>query len=145
MMHACDEILLPRAEDTLGRMLDYAVYSLRYDIQTMMQLFIASGEAFRFERGDIRTIAGTSGIELAYLVLEKSGLQFDRTQPRYTKGMSAEYCCGRVLARIQWQTGAPFESILRLFSVQTFISDHGRERLSFLDSLPLDISSAGRT
>ena len=66
MTHAYDKILLDRAADSLGRMLDYSVYSLHYDIPVMMDLFIASGVAALFERGDIRTIAGMSGIELSY-------------------------------------------------------------------------------
>ena len=60
MTHAYDRICLGRSADTLGRMLDYSVYSLRYDISTMIDLFIASGVASLFECGDIRTIAGMS-------------------------------------------------------------------------------------
>lgn len=144
MTHAYDRICLDRASDTLGRMLDYSVYSLHYDISAMMDLFIASGTAARFERGDIRTIAGMSGIELAYDVLEKSGITFERTQPRYTKGLSAEYRCGQALAHIQWQTGLSFAQIMKDFSVSDFISGYGKKRLSFLDGLQLDISSAER-
>ena len=31
MIHAYDKVLLDRAANTLGRMLDYSVYSLHYD------------------------------------------------------------------------------------------------------------------
>ena len=48
MTHAYDRICLDRAADTLGRMLDYSVYSLHYDIASMMDLFIASGLAALF-------------------------------------------------------------------------------------------------
>ena len=144
MTHAYDRICLDRACDTLGRMLDYSVYSLHYDISAMMDLFIASGTAARFERGDIRAIAGMSGIELAYDVLEKSGITFERTQPRYTKGLSAEYWCGRTLAHIQWETRLSFAHVMKDFSVSDFISGYVKKRLSFLDSLPLDISSTER-
>lgn len=145
MTRAYDEILLERAADTLGRMFDYSVYSLHYDITAIMDVFIASGAADSFERGDIRVIAGMSGIELAYEILEKSGLSFQRTQPRYTKGLSAEYWCGRALARIQWGSCLPFHQIMRSFSPSAFCSDYGKKRFAFLDSLPLDLNADERT
>ena len=144
MTTAYDRICLGRAADTLGRMLDYSVYSLHYDIAAMMDLFIASGVAASFERGDIRTIAGMSGIELAYEALEKSGIVFERTQPRYTKSLSPEYWCGHALACMQWETCMPFDQIMNKFSPSAFISGYVSSRLPFLDSLPLDISEAER-
>jgi DNA-binding transcriptional regulator YiaG len=145
MTHAYDKICLERAADTLGRMLDYSFYSLHYDISTMMDLFIASGTAALFESGDIRTIAGMSGVELAYEVLERSGMIYERTQPRYTKGLSAEYWCGNALAHIQWETCMSFDRIMAAFSAQMFISEYGRSRISFLDALPLNISDEERS
>ena len=144
MTHAYDEICLARASDTLGRMLDYSVYSLHFDISSMMELFIASGDAARFEHGDINLIAGMSGIELAYDILEQSGLAYDRTQPRYTKTLSAEYWCGCTLARIQWQSCLPFSLIMRSFDLQEFISEYGKSRFSFLDRVTLNITEAER-
>ena len=145
MTHAYDKVCLDRAADNLGRMLDYSVYSLHFDIGAMIDLFIASGTASLFERGDIRTIAGMSGVELAYEVLEQSGVAFERTQPRYTKSMSPEYWCGCALARIQWETCLSFDQIMRDFTPQVFISEYNSRRLSFLDSLPLDMSSEERS
>ena len=145
MTHAYDEICLGRASDTLGRMLDFSVYSLHYDIESMLTLFIASGIAAQFERGDIRTIAGMSGVELSYEVLEKSGIAFERTQPRYTKSLSPEYWCGHTLAHIQWETCLSFEQIMTSFSPKGFVSEYVKNRFSFLDSLPLDISEEERT
>lgn len=145
MTHAYDRICLDRAADTLGRMLDYSAYSLHYDPSSMMDLFIASGIAASFERGDIRTIAGMSGIELAYEVLERSGISFERTQPRYTKGLSPEYWCGHALTYIQWETCLPFHEIMRSFSPASFISGYGKKRYSFLDSLPLDMDAEERS
>jgi DNA-binding transcriptional regulator YiaG len=145
MTHAYDRICLDRAADTLGRMLDYSVYSLHYDIAAMIDLFIASGIAALFERGDIRIIAGMSGVELSYEVLEKSGIAFERTQPRYTKSLSPEYWSGYTLAHIQWETGLSFEQIIKGFSPQLFITEYSVSRLSFLDSLPLDLDGGERS
>ena len=145
MTHAYDKVLLERAADTLGRMLDYSVYSLHYDIAAMMELFIASGISALFERGDIRTIAGMSGVELAYEVLEKSGVAFDRTQPRYAKRLSPEYWCGQALACIQWETCMPFDHIMSTFSAGEFITGYVKSRLSFLDKLPPDPDESARS
>ncbi len=145
MTHAYDNILLDRASDTLGRMLDYSAYSLHYDAGAMMDLFIASGTAALFECGDIRTITGMSGVELAYEVMERSGISFQRAQPRHTKGLSPEYWCGHALARMQWTTGLTFHQVLRSFSPAAFISSYGNSRFAFLDALPLDISAEERS
>ena len=145
MTHAYDKILVDRAADSLGRMLDYSAYSLHYDISAMTDLFIASGVAGLFENGDIRIITGMSGIELSYEVLEKSGIIFERAQPRYTKSLSPEFWYGYTLARIQWETGLPFDHLVRSFSPQTFISDYVKKRLSFLNGLPFDISDKDRS
>lgn len=144
MTPAYDNICLKRASDTLGRMLDYSVYSLHYDIALMMDLLTASGLAALFERGDIRVIAGMSGIELAYEVLEKSGLSYERTTPRHTISLSAEYWCGCVLANIQWASSQPFVRIMKSFSAAAFTAEFGMKRIEYLDSLPLDISTDER-
>ena len=145
MTHAYDKVFLDRAADSLGRMLDHSVYSLHYDAAAMIDLFIASGVADLFGRGDIRIIAGMSGVELAYEVLENSGMAYERMQSRYTKGLSPEYWCGYTLARLQWETGISFGELVRSFSVQSFISGYAKSRVSFLDALPLDLTAEERS
>lgn len=145
MTHAYDEVLLERAASSLGRMLDYSVHSLHHDITSFMDLFAASGVAGGFERGDIRLICGMSGIELAYEVLDRSGIRYERTVPRHTRSLSGEYWCGYALALMQWQTCLPFEYIMKGFSPAAFISEYSGKRTEYLASLPLDISESDRT
>ena len=145
MTHAYDEILLERASDSLGRMLDFAVHSLRQDAPAMMELFISCGLASLFEQGEIRVTAGRSGIELAYETLERSGLTFERTTPRHTASLSPEYWCGFALARAQWESGLPFGRIMRSFSISGFTSGYAKKRIEYLDSLPLDMAAQERT
>lgn len=145
MTRAYDRILLGRASDTLGRMLDFASRSLHYDVNTMMDLFCASGLASDFERGDIKLIAGMSGTELAYAVLSGSGLAFERTVPRHTGGLSPEYWCGHVLAHVQWETCLTFSRVMNDFSAQTFAAEYSKSRIGFLDSLPFSISESERS
>jgi DNA-binding transcriptional regulator YiaG len=140
MIRAYDKILLASACDSLGRMIDYSVHSLRMDASSILDLFIASGTAALFGRGDIRLTAGMSGIELTYEVLERSGLTYERIPPRHTMSLSNEYWAGYALAHAQWESGLSFDEITGRLSIRDLIADAGRERLALLESLPLDIS-----
>lgn len=113
MIHAYDKVYLEKARTVLGRMLDFAVYDLKYDISDFFDLFIRSGIAERFENGDFSVIVGMSGVELAYLVLEKSNVAFERIAPEYTMNRSEEYWAGWALAYYQWETAMSFSKIVR--------------------------------
>lgn len=113
MICAYDKIYLERARVVLGRMLDFAVYDLKYSLKEFFELFIRSGVAKRFERGDCTLLAGKSGVEVAYEVLEKSGEHVERVTPQYTANRSEEYWLGWALAYYQWQTAMSFEEITR--------------------------------
>lgn len=144
MIRAYSELISERACDSLGRMLDFAVRSLHMDAGTAMDLFVASRCADLFGRGDIRLICGMSGIELAYEVLERSGLAYERTVPRRTTSLSNEYWCGYALALMQYDSCAGFEAVLSQFTPSSIISEFSKLRLSKLDSLPLTISEADK-
>ena len=60
MMHAYDKLYLEKARTSLGRMLDFAVYDLKFDLTSFFDLFIASGVADRFGHGDFTILAGKS-------------------------------------------------------------------------------------
>ena len=117
MIHAYDKVYLEKARTALGRMLDFAVYDLKYDISAFFELFLASGVASRFESGDYSVIAGMSGVELAYLVLEKSSIPIQRIPPNYTIDRSEEYWTGWALAYYQWETAMSFSEIVRAIPI----------------------------
>lgn len=145
MTHAYDPALAERAARTLGRMLDFSVYSLHGDVASMMDLFTACGLARLFENGDIRTIAGISGIELAYGILDRSGLAYERTAPRHTISLSPEFWCGYTLAMIQCKACLPFDAIMRRFDHSGFMSDYVDQRTSYLESLDLSMDADKRS
>ena len=111
MIHAYDKVYLEKARTTLGRMLDFAVCELHCDLTAFFDMFISSGIAARFEDGDFTVIAGKSGVELAYQVLEESGLDIQRTKPVFTASRSPEYWTGWALAYYQWETALSFKEI----------------------------------
>ena len=112
-MHAYDKLYLEKARTSLGRMLDFAVYDLKYELARFFDLFIASGVAERFEQGDFTVLAGKSGIELAYLVLDEADVEYERLTPRFAAGRSEEYWTGWALAYYQWFTAMRFADIIK--------------------------------
>ena len=112
MICAYDKVYLDKARTALGRMLDFAVYDLKYSLTDFFALFISSGVAERFGRGDFTLLVGKSGVELAYEVLDKSEINYERVAPNYTANRSEEYWTGWALAYYQWETGLSFEEIV---------------------------------
>ena len=113
MMRAYDKLYLEKARASLARMLDFAVYDLHLDLTSFFDLFISTGVAQLFEQGDIHTLVGKSGVELAYEVLDRSGLPYQRVAPQYTMDRSEEYWTGWALAYYQWDTALSFAEIVQ--------------------------------
>lgn len=139
MMHAYDKVYLDKARTALGRMLDFAVYDLGYEITRFFDLFLGSGVAARFEEGDFTLLVGMSGVELAYHVLEQAGLPIQRIQPRYTMDRSEEYWTGWALAYYQWETSMSFAEITRyvpILDIQALYSPyHEMDIRQFCDKM----------
>lgn len=122
MIHAYDKVYLDKARIALGRMLDFAVYDLKYDISVFFDLFIKSGIAKRFETGDFSVIVGKSGVELAYEILEQSNIENERIKPNYTANRSEEFWAGWALAYYQWETSMSFAEIVRYIPIADVIA-----------------------
>ena len=118
MIHAYDKVYLEKARTTLARMLDFAVYDLDYDIEDFFNMFIDSGIATRFEKGDFHLIAGKSGVELAYDVAEIFDKNKRNIRPKYPANRSEEYWTGWALAYFQWETGLSFAEIVKYVSIK---------------------------
>lgn len=116
-MNAYDKSYLWKAQTTLGRMLDFAVYDLKLDLKDFFDRFIVSGVAYNFGYGDSATIAGKSGVELAYEVMEKTGENLRNIKPRYTVNRSEEYWTGWSLAYYQWKTAISFSKIVEYIPI----------------------------
>ena len=72
MIHAYDKLYLSVAQKNLACMLDYMVNDLKRPLETVWQWFCMSNTASRFERGDCSVVAGMSGVEIAYEVLQEA-------------------------------------------------------------------------
>lgn len=114
MINAYDRSYLGRARISFGRMLDYAVYDLGYDLTMFWTMFLASPICHRFESGDPSVIAGRSGVELALMV---AGIDKDYPKPIFSDEKSEEYWLGWALAYYQWSTGASFSQLTKSVSI----------------------------
>ncbi len=115
MMHAYDQLYLEKARTALGRMLDYAVYGLHYDMAAFFDEFLASGVADDFGSGDVTLLVGKSGVEIACEVLDRLGKPLERRLVAYAYATvrSPEYWTGWALAYYQWETALSFAEIVR--------------------------------
>ena len=111
MIHAYAETYLNDAMSNLGEAFDYAVNACGLSPDKFMELFIASGFADKFGKGNPKVISGTSGTELVMEVLGSSGLTVQFPEAQIDYDCSAEYWCGWILAYYQWFTAMSFKDI----------------------------------
>lgn len=105
------------AQETLGNMMDYAVNSCGKDPDEIFVMFLNSGLAEQFEKGNPRYVAGMSGAELAKeVVLKVTGQELEEPEEFYLD-KSAEYWCGWILAYYQWCTCRSFRKIHQIISI----------------------------
>lgn len=126
MIHAYDENMRFKAQRTLGQALEFAAYEIGYLPQDFLSLFIESGLAARFEKGEPAIVMGKSGVELALLAIEKTvGLRRPITI-RFRQDRSKEYWVGWALAYYQWETGLSFRRILEAVPVEALDSMYAK-------------------
>lgn len=118
MIHAYDKTYLDKARTALGRMFDYAVYELGYDIADFFERFVSSDICRQFECGAPSVVAGKSGVEIANELLQNK----DFIKPKYTADRSEEYWLGWALAYYQWQTSLSFREIAEAVPVKKMLS-----------------------
>ena len=125
MIHAYDEMYLDDAMECLGAAVEYAVLFCDMDGQAFLDLFVASGVADEFGRGNVKFISGMSGIELARHILKICGMDVsEHTDPLHID-YPPEYWCGWILAYYQWYSGKSFSAICRQIKFQMLIDVYG--------------------
>lgn len=125
MIRAYDEMYLDDAMECLGAAVEYAVLLHGMDGQSFLELFVASGVADEFGRGNVKFISGMSGIELARHVLKICGMDVsERTDPLHID-YPPEYWCGWILAYYQWYSGKNFAAICRQIKFPMLMNVYG--------------------
>ena len=98
MTRAYSESYLHDAKDTLAQFFDYLINDCSFDADWAASLFLSSGYAAKFERGNPAVLAGMSGVELAKAVVKKTYQKKALPELRYSDDLSAAYWVGWALA-----------------------------------------------
>ena len=101
MIRAYSADYLVHAQQTLGGMLLAGTYLFEVPADDFWGLFISTGYAARFGKGEAGVVAGLSGWELAVRVLEEAGRRFERRRPVETDTLPPPYWAGWALAKYQ--------------------------------------------
>lgn len=125
MIRAYDEIYLDDAMECLGAAVEYATLSCDMDGQEFLDLFVASGIADEFGRGNVKFISGMSGIELTRHILKICGMEASEHTDALRIDYPPEYWCGWILAYYQWHTGKTFAAICRRIKFSILMDVYG--------------------
>ena len=125
MTRAYDEMYLDDAMECLGAAVEYAVLSCGMDGQSFLDLFVASGIADEFGRGNVKYISGMSGIELTRHILRMCGMEVSEHTDALHIDYPPEYWCGWILACYQWHSGKTFAAICRQIKFQMLMDVYG--------------------
>ena len=119
-MNAYDESYLDFAMKNLGEAFDYAVNACGLRINRFASLFLTSGAADHFGKGNPKYIAGLSGTELCMEIMAPDE-NMDFPAPGTDYECSPEYWTGWILAYYQWFTGKTFKGILSDISAEDIL------------------------
>ena len=111
MIRAYSESYLNDAKDRLSQFIDYLINDCNMKADWVSAIFLSSGYAEQFERGNPAILAGMSGIELAKAVINKTYQNKELPEPGYSEGLTPEYWAGWSLAEYQWYSKKRFKDI----------------------------------
>ncbi len=114
MTHAYNPIYQNKAAHSLGNMLHDAVYEFRFDGGEFLRLFIQSGIAEQIENGNPKYIAGKSGLELFFDVIELTTGKAPETKVIESYDRSDVYWIGWILAQYQCYSHKSFRDIIEV-------------------------------
>ena len=111
MIHAYSESYLYDAKQNLAEGFDYAIRNCRFHADIFSRLFVQSGYADKFERGNPAIVSGISGIELAQEIIMYAYMNYKFPEKIFSEERSEVYWAGWALAEYQWATCRRFKDI----------------------------------
>lgn len=113
MRGAYSELYLDDAMKNMGEMIEYGEEACGVDQDLLLRMFVRSGYAERWEKGDPRVICGLSGTELCRRLIEETCAgRKEEPAPLVRYDTGEAYWRGFVLACYQWRSGKTFSEIL---------------------------------
>lgn len=122
MTHAYNELYLSNAKDCLSLFFDYIINDCKMEPDWAASLFVATGYAEQFERGNPAYVAGMSGVELAREVILKAYIKKELPKPTQSEERSPEYWAGWALASYQWYYSRRFKDIFERIPLKEIIN-----------------------
>lgn len=139
MTHAYNKSYLSNAKNRLAQFFDYTINDCKFNSDWTAMMFVQSGYAEQFERGNPAVLAGMSGIELAHRVINKIYKGKELPPQRFRDDKSPEYWAGWALAEYQWYTGKRFKDIFEYAPLSKIVSMysiyHEMDITQFIDTL----------
>ena len=139
MTHAYNKSYLSNAKNRLAQFFDYTINDCKFNSDWTAMMFVQSGYAKQFERGNPAVLAGMSGIELAHRVINKIYKEKELPPPSFSDDKSPEYWAGWALAEYQWYTGKRFKDIFEYAPLSKIVSMysiyHEMDITQFIDTL----------
>lgn len=139
MTHAYNKSYLSNAKNRLAQFFDYTINDCKFNSDWTAMMFVQSGYAEQFERGNPAVLAGMSGIELAHRVINKIYKGKELPPPSFSDDKSPEYWAGWALAEYQWYTGKRFKDIFEYAPLSKIVSMysiyHEMDITQFIDTL----------
>ena len=111
-MNAYSEKYLNDAMRNLGEAFSYALCCCNMQPDEFAHLFISSGVADYYGKGNPKYVVGKSGTELATDIIESSGESMVFPKPQIEYEYYEEYWAGWILAFYQWKSGRTYRDIL---------------------------------
>ena len=105
MLHSYDEIYTAKAQTSLAQMLRYAEEDMHIELNEFWDMFLISGVADLFGKGDFRFLVGMSGVEAAWEVVWRLTGEWPQVKPTFCLDKSPTYWTGWILAWYQWYSG----------------------------------------
>ena len=139
MTHAYSESYLSNAKDRLSSFFDYAINDCKLNPDWVTALFLNTGYAEQFERGNPAFVAGMSGVELARAVILKAYGRKVLPEPTHAVDCSPEYWAGWAVAEYQWFSGRRFKDIFERIPLSKIIGMYSVYRLKLSSNLPVPL------
>lgn len=121
MIHAYDELYLENSKRKLGIILEEAVLTYHFNLVDFYGLFLSSGIADAFGKGDTRFLSGMSGHEILYNVFERMDIPYEIYEQNGSIGKSPFYWAGSVTAHYQWQRNMSYRELDSLVPIDEIL------------------------
>lgn len=139
MIRAYSEAYLNDAKRNLAIAFDYIINDYGMEPERAARLFVVSGYAAQFEKGNPSVIAGMTGAELGMAIIEKTQQNPKLPPPAPLVDLSREYWAGSALAEFQWTSGRTFKDIFDRVSFEEILSMyavyHEMDESSFVNEM----------